>query len=142
MRRLRRLGRSPRHCGSEERLRELFGDRIEFRRLERELLEITAFEHPHDYGEHFKARYGPTIAAQANARRTEREATCSPWEPARNPPPAACPGSIMREAEVGVTGAQIDPTTVRVTATYGLRDWSGNWDDDYEGTVFFAVVGE
>jgi hypothetical protein len=38
------------------------------------MLEITAFEHPRDYGEHFKARYGPTIAAQANARRTGREA--------------------------------------------------------------------
>ncbi len=32
-------------------------------------LEVTAFEHPHDYGEHFKARYGPTIAARANARK-------------------------------------------------------------------------
>ena len=29
---------------------------------------------PHDYGEHFKARYGPTIAALANARRNGREA--------------------------------------------------------------------
>jgi len=44
--------------------------------------------------------------------------------------------------QVGVIGTQIDPTTVRVTATYGLRDWSGNWDDDYDGTVFFAVVAE
>jgi hypothetical protein len=32
--------------------------------------------------------------------------------------------------------------TVRVTSTFGLRDWSGNWDDDYEGQVFFAVVAE
>ncbi|KRG70390.1 hypothetical protein [Pseudoxanthomonas dokdonensis] len=31
---------------------------------------------------------------------------------------------------------------VRVTATFGLRDWSGNWDDKYEGQIFFAVVGE
>ena len=49
-------------------------DRVAFGTLEREMLEITAFEHPHDYGEHFKARYGPTITAHANARRTEREA--------------------------------------------------------------------
>ena len=56
--------------GSEEHLRELFRDRVDFARLERELLEITAFEHPHDYAEHFKARYGPTIAAQATARRS------------------------------------------------------------------------
>ena len=60
--------------GGEDHLRELFGDRVEFGTLEREMLEITAFEHPRDYGEHFKSRYGPTIAAQANARRNEREA--------------------------------------------------------------------
>jgi SAM-dependent methyltransferase len=60
--------------GSEEHLHELFGDRVEFGTLQREMLEITAFEHAHDYGEHFKARYGPTIAAQGNARRNGREA--------------------------------------------------------------------
>ena len=60
--------------GSEEHVRELFGDRIQFRTLERDSLEITAFERPRDYGEHFKARYGPTIAAQANARRNGSEA--------------------------------------------------------------------
>ena len=54
--------------GSEDHLRELFGDRVDFRTLERGVLEVTAFEHPRDYGEHFKARYGPTIAARANAR--------------------------------------------------------------------------
>jgi SAM-dependent methyltransferase len=59
--------------GSEEHLSELFGDRVEIGTLEREMLEITAFEHPHDYGQHFRDRYGPTIAAQANARRNERE---------------------------------------------------------------------
>ncbi len=32
------------------------------------MLDITAFERPDDYGEHFKGRYGPTIAARANAR--------------------------------------------------------------------------
>ena len=60
--------------GSEEHLRDLFGDRIEFRTLERDMLEITAFEHPRDYGEHFKGRYGPTIAALGNAQRNGREA--------------------------------------------------------------------
>src|ERR671915_1273156 len=59
--------------GSEEHIRELFGDRVEFRTLERDVLEITAFERAGDYGTHFKERYGPTIAAQANARRSERE---------------------------------------------------------------------
>jgi SAM-dependent methyltransferase len=65
---------SPPLWGSEQHLGELFGDRVDFGTLERDLLEITAFEHPREYGEHFKARYGPTIAAQANARRNGREA--------------------------------------------------------------------
>jgi SAM-dependent methyltransferase len=60
--------------GSEDHLRELFGDRVEWSTLEREMLEITAFQHPREYGEHFKARYGPTIAARANAAKTGREA--------------------------------------------------------------------
>ena len=60
--------------GSEEHLHELFADRVEFHTLQRDLLEITAFERPRDYGEHFKAYYGPTIAARANAARNGREA--------------------------------------------------------------------
>jgi SAM-dependent methyltransferase len=60
--------------GSEEHLHELLGGRVELGKLERDVLEITAFERPGDYGEHFKQKYGPTIAAQANARKTDREA--------------------------------------------------------------------
>jgi SAM-dependent methyltransferase len=60
--------------GSEEHLRELMRDRVEWRTLERDVLEITAFERPSDYAEHFKALYGPTISAQANARKEGREA--------------------------------------------------------------------
>jgi SAM-dependent methyltransferase len=60
--------------GSEQHLDDLFGPRVEFSTLAREPLEITAFEHPRDYGEHFKMRYGPTIATQANTRRNGREA--------------------------------------------------------------------
>ena len=37
---------------------------------------------------------------------------------------------------------EIVGTIVRVTVTFGLRDWSGDWDDSYEGQIFFAVVGE
>ena len=59
--------------GSEEHLAELFGDRVMFGTLRRDVLEITAFERPRDYGEHFKAYYGPTIAARANAARNGRE---------------------------------------------------------------------
>ena len=58
--------------GGEDHVRELFGDRVDWRTLEREDLEITAFEHPRDYGEHFKERYGPTIAARANAEKDGR----------------------------------------------------------------------
>jgi SAM-dependent methyltransferase len=73
--------------GSEDHLRGLFGDRISFRTLQRDVLEITAFEHPHDYAEHFKQRYGPTIAARANAERNGRaaefdealDAFCDEW---------------------------------------------------------------
>jgi SAM-dependent methyltransferase len=58
--------------GSEDHLAELFGDRVDFGKLERQMLEITAFERPHDYGEHFKSKYGPTIAARANAEKDGR----------------------------------------------------------------------
>ena len=54
----------------------------------RDVLEITAFERPGDYGEHFKERYGPTIVARANAekdgrrgrvRRSSRPASAEEW---------------------------------------------------------------
>ena len=60
--------------GSEDHVRGLFGDRVEFGNLERDVLEVTAFARPGDYIEHFKQRYGPTIATLANARRNGREA--------------------------------------------------------------------
>ena len=60
--------------GGEDHLAELFGDRVDFGTLERHMLEITAFAHPRDYGEHFKEKYGPTIAARANASKKGREA--------------------------------------------------------------------
>jgi SAM-dependent methyltransferase len=62
----------PPRWGSEDHVKELFGDRVEFSTLEREDLDITAFERPRDYGEHFKAKYGPTIAARANAEANGR----------------------------------------------------------------------
>jgi SAM-dependent methyltransferase len=58
--------------GSEDHLRELFAGKVEFEQLQREMLDITAFERPGDYGEHFKGRYGPTIAARANAEKEGR----------------------------------------------------------------------
>jgi SAM-dependent methyltransferase len=53
--------------GSEPHVRGLFGERVEWRSLERDVLEITAFEQPRDYGTHFKTYYGPTIGIRANA---------------------------------------------------------------------------
>ena len=81
--------------GSEEHLAGLFGNRVEFHTLERDVLEITAFEQPRDYGEHFKAYYGPTIAARANAVTNGQDAEfdeavnqfCDKWD--RGTPDAA-----------------------------------------------------
>jgi SAM-dependent methyltransferase len=60
--------------GSEAHLRELFGARVEPRVQQRDVLAVTAFERARDFGEHFKARYGPTITARANALKIKREA--------------------------------------------------------------------
>ncbi|MEP6952654.1 MAG: class I SAM-dependent methyltransferase [Solirubrobacteraceae bacterium] len=73
--------------GSEAHLRELFGDRATLDRVERDVLDVTAFAEAHDYATHFKDRYGPTIAAQAKARKEGREdelvtaldAFCDEW---------------------------------------------------------------
>jgi len=73
--------------GSEDHVRELFGDRVDLHTLERGTLEVTAFERPQDYGEHFKSKYGPTIVARANASKDGREeefdatldAFCDEW---------------------------------------------------------------
>ena len=47
---------------------------------------------------------------------------------------------------LGQVNLRLDSTIlgadVRVTATFGVRDWSGNWDDDYEGTIYYAVLAE
>jgi SAM-dependent methyltransferase len=73
--------------GSEKHLRELLGDRLQLSTQRREVLEVTAFAQPRDYGEHFKARYGPTISIRANAAKNGREnefdaaldAFCDEW---------------------------------------------------------------
>lgn len=60
--------------GSEAHLAELFADRVTFNTLRPEVLTITAFAEARDFGEHFKAYYGPTRAARANATKEGREA--------------------------------------------------------------------
>ena len=82
--------------GSEEHLHELFGERVAFHTLTRDTLQITAFEQARDYGEHFKANYGPTIAVRANAVKNGQEAEfdaaldafCDTWD--RGADGAAC----------------------------------------------------
>jgi len=60
--------------GSEGHLNELFGERVDWRTLERDLLEVTAFPRPADFADDFKQRYGPTVAARANAVKAHRDA--------------------------------------------------------------------
>jgi SAM-dependent methyltransferase len=59
--------------GSEAHLAELFGADVDFATAGRDVLNVTAFGRPREFGEHFKAHYGPTIVAQANARRIGRD---------------------------------------------------------------------
>lgn len=58
--------------GSANHLRELLGDRVELRSAERAVLEVDAFAVARGYADHFRERYGPTIAAERNARRDGR----------------------------------------------------------------------
>ena len=37
---------------------------------------------------------------------------------------------------------QVVDNTVTVSGTFGLRDWSGNWDDQYDGHINFTVVAD
>jgi hypothetical protein len=48
----------------------------------------------------------------------------------------------LLEVQVNVQPGGLPGTSVQVGVTYGLRDFSGNWDDQYDGTIFFAVIGE
>ncbi|MBR1279772.1 hypothetical protein [Bradyrhizobium sp. AUGA SZCCT0283] len=36
----------------------------------------------------------------------------------------------------------IDDDVVTVTGTFGVRDWSDEWDDDYEGTIQFLLLAD
>lgn len=48
----------------------------------------------------------------------------------------------MLDIQVSVPTGGISGADVTVEVTFGLRDWSGNWDDQYDGQVFFTVIGE
>jgi len=46
------------------------------------------------------------------------------------------------DIQLAILPGGINGSAVAVQVTYGLRDWSGDWDDRYDGQVFFAIVGE
>jgi len=60
--------------GGEDHVKELFGDRVELGSLERGVLQVTAFEGPRDLADHFRERYGPTLATRKNAAANGRDA--------------------------------------------------------------------
>ena len=82
--------------GSEAHLRELFGDRVEWRSLERDVLEITAFKQPRDYG-------------STSRRTTARRSASAPTRPSR----AARRSSTPRWTPSATTGTSGRPTQAR-----------------------------
>jgi SAM-dependent methyltransferase len=52
--------------GSEDHVRERFGDSVTDLSMSRESLPVALFERPDDYRDYFKQRYGPTIVAYRN----------------------------------------------------------------------------
>ncbi|MEO7050756.1 MAG: hypothetical protein ABI128_03750 [Rhodanobacter sp.] len=46
------------------------------------------------------------------------------------------------DVQVSVPPGGISGSAVTVQVTYGLRDWSGSWDDRYDGDVYYAIVAE
>lgn len=50
----------------------------------------------------------------------------------------------LGQLEVGLE-ATIDPLApqrVNIDVVYGLRDWSNDWDDNYEGVIQFTVIAD
>jgi SAM-dependent methyltransferase len=64
----------PPRWGDEAHVRELFGDHVELRTAERGILEVTSFDSPAAFADHFRTKYGPTIVARRNAERDGRTA--------------------------------------------------------------------
>ncbi|MPZ53755.1 MAG: hypothetical protein GEU79_13660 [Acidimicrobiia bacterium] len=46
------------------------------------------------------------------------------------------------EVRLDTTIDALAPRRVNVDVVYGLRDWSNNWDDNYEGEIHFTVIAE
>ncbi len=48
----------------------------------------------------------------------------------------------LGQLDIQVSVGALNGAAVNVNVSFGLRDWSGNWDDQYDGQVFFTVIGE
>src|ERR1700738_1726526 len=46
------------------------------------------------------------------------------------------------DVQVAVPPGGVNGANLPVNVTFGLRDWSGDWDDQYDGRIFFSVVAE
>ena len=51
-------------------------------------------------------------------------------------------GRLIVTLETQIISNAANGAQIRVTAFYGLRDYSGNWDDTYQGQVRFALLVE
>jgi hypothetical protein len=51
-------------------------------------------------------------------------------------------GELQIQFATTIVNDAPDGPEVVVTATFGLRDWSGNWDDPYAGSVQFCLITE
>ena len=47
----------------------------------------------------------------------------------------------LLEVRVG-SPVPVTDTQYRIPVTFGLRDWSGNWDDEHGAEVHVAVIGD
>lgn len=49
-------------------------------------------------------------------------------------------GRPFGHLDIRVEVEDVFDSTVTVRVTYGLRDWSGDWDDEHGGNVRFSVL--
>lgn len=49
-------------------------------------------------------------------------------------------GRPLGHMDVRVAVEDVFDDTVTIRVTFGLRDWSGDWDDEHRGTVRFTVL--
>ena len=51
-------------------------------------------------------------------------------------------GRPLGHLDVRVAVEEVIADTVTVRVTFGLRDWTGGWDDEHGATVSFAVIAD